>query len=292
MNQSRVDRIAKVFADRKRSRRQAVDQGGAGLAVEGVAVSVLPAAAAPEATPEATPDPTGAVGDRGPTMLFVQTYQAGTIAPVEGSAGRYTLTLEAGSGQTVYFSDRPDRIVGANPTSAFLEGLGFPDDNPPNAALVVETAPGEIDVAVVELFAPAYDPVGQGVTYEIEVLANWQSSLEMGFSEAPTDLAALAPNFGSAQLFIDDCPDADMTCHSDFVVRNPETARYYGTIGNAEHDGYCYSWGAVACLPCRPWFGSKLDAYRYWNEQCNQRFPDCYGHCAALNVCSSGLVCH
>jgi hypothetical protein len=34
------------------------------------------------------------------------------------------------------------------------------------------------------------------VTYEIEALANWQTSLELEFSEAPTDLTALAPSFG------------------------------------------------------------------------------------------------
>ena len=255
MDATRFDRIAKGFADRKLSRRQAVVQGG-------VPAATGPAAAAAQ---DAAPDP---------TMLFVQTYQAGTIAPVEGSAGRYTLTLEAGSGQTVYFSDRPDRVVGANPTSAFLEGLGFPDDNPPNAALVVETAPGEIDVAVVELFAPVYDPVGQGVTYEVEVLANWQSSLELGFTEAPTDLAALAPSFGSAHLFIDDCPDYTLECYTTDYSNN--YVRTHGTIGNEEHDGFCYSWRQWDCLPCTPWNRWEEDVQTYWGGVCNDRFWQCH----------------
>ena len=76
-------------------------------------------------------------------MLFIQSFQSGSVVPKDGAEGRYTLTLEQGLGHTIYFSDRPDRIVGAPRPPQFLEGLGFPDDNPPNAALVVETADGQ-----------------------------------------------------------------------------------------------------------------------------------------------------
>ncbi len=279
MNPNRFDRIAKVFADRKLSRRQAMIQGGAGLAASSLAASGLAAVSAQDATPEPATD----AADHGPTMLFLQTYQSGTIAPVEGAADRYTLTLEAGSGQTVYFSDRPDRIVGANPTAQFLEGLGFPDDNPPNAALVMETAPGVTDIAVVELFAPLYDPVSQGVTYEVEVLANWETSLELGFHEAPTDLAAMAPAFGAAQLFIDDCAHATLYCYNydDRVGRVYLTTDHgeYATIDNAEHDGFCYSWLSATCLPCTPWYSSYLDSNEYWGNVCRDRYRGCNYPC-------------
>ncbi len=285
MNATRFDRIARAFAGRKLTRRQAMIQGGTSLAASTLAASGLAAASAQDATPEPATD----AADHGPTMLFVQTYQSGTIAPVEGAADRYTLTLEAGSGQTVYFSDRPDRIVGASPTAAFLEGLGFPEDNPPNAALVVETAPGETDIAVVELFAPLYDPVSQGVTYEVEVLANWETSLELGFHEAPTDLAAMAPAFGAAQLFIDDCPDATMTCYTaNFDGRNYVE---HGTIDNAEHDGFCYRWGQMRCLPCTPWNQWGGDARTYWGRVCNARYAACEGQCAVTPICTSGFGC-
>src|SRR5215207_830875 len=215
----RFDRIAKLFAGRRLSRREALTTSGAGLAAASLgalaAAGLSPAATAQDATPPA-PDAEPNAG-HGPTMLFVQTYQSGSIVPTDGIDGRYTLTLEQGHGQTIYFSDRPDRIVGATDTPRFLEGLGFPADNPPNAALVVETAPGETDVAVVELFNPLYDPVSRGVTYEIEVLGNWQASLELALSEVPTDLAALAPSFGAAHLFIDDCPDEEVYCYSTFL---------------------------------------------------------------------------
>ena len=122
-------------------------------------------AQAQEATPVAT------AADHGPAMLFIQSFESGRIAPVEGGDGRYTVTLEHGLGETIYFSDRPDRIVGTDPTGAFLEGLGFTRDNPPNAALVMETAPGEPELAVVELFDPFYDRDAATVNYEVAALA-------------------------------------------------------------------------------------------------------------------------
>ena len=104
-------------------------------------------------------------------MMFVQTFKRGSVARRDGHDARYTVTLQDGVGATIFFSDRPDRIVGTTPTDQFLDGLGFLEDNPPNAAMVVETAPGETDIAVVELFNPVYDPETFGVTYDVEVLA-------------------------------------------------------------------------------------------------------------------------
>src|SRR5688500_2632610 len=199
MDASRFDAVSKLFARRRMSRRQALKQGGAGLAAAGLTAAGLTAAAAQEATPE--PATTDAEPET-PT-LFVQSFQSGTIAPTEGAEGRYTVTLEHGLGQTIYFSDRPDRIVGAMPTDRFLGVLGFPPDNPPNAALVVQQPTGATDVAVVELFDPVYDPAGPGVTYEVAVLAEWERTLELGVQETPADLAAVAPTFGAAHLFID-----------------------------------------------------------------------------------------
>ncbi len=156
MDPVRFDRISKFFADRKMSRRAAVIHGGTGLAAGALAsvglTSAIHAQDAP-ATPESDVAPE--IEAKTP-YLFVQSFQSGSITPTEGQDGTYTLTLEHGLGQTIYFADRPSRDVGAVPTPEFLDGLGFPEDNPPNAALVVETAPGETDIAVVELFNPNY----------------------------------------------------------------------------------------------------------------------------------------
>ena len=138
----------------------------------------------------------------------------------------------------------------------------------------METAPGETDVAVVELFNPLYDPVSQSVTYEVEVLGNWQAELDMEFHEAPTDLAALAPAFGSAQLFIDDCASGDIWCKSN------DGGIYPGaTYGRAAYDAEM-CWNYSLCQPCEPYGHTYPDycaGYTYWKNQCNAKFDSCGG---------------
>ena len=80
------------------------------------------------------------------------------------------MTLELGLGQTLYFGDRPSRDVGAVPTEQFLQGQGGADDNPPNAALVVDDGNGGTEIAVVELTNPLIDPSVPAVTYDVKVL--------------------------------------------------------------------------------------------------------------------------
>jgi hypothetical protein len=234
-----------------------------------------------------------------PELLFVQSFRAGAIAPIADADGRYTLTLEAGSGQTVHFSDRPDRVVGATPTPVFFDKLGFPDDNPPNAALVFEAAPGDVDVAVVELFSPVYDETTGGVTYEVVPLANWREELGVGLQEAPADLATLAPSLGTTHLFIDgayDCPDANIACHaygSDQVV---------GTIRGSWFNNFCARFlktGGTApvkfCVPCGTpknvlWDEQNRNAnlknvWAYWGSVCNETIPACNGNCRPSGWC-------
>ena len=76
--------------------------------------------AAQDATPEA-------MNDENTSYLFLQSFQSGSIVAKDGEADTFTLTLEQGLGQTIYFSDRPERIVGAvtivpaGPKSAHLD---------------------------------------------------------------------------------------------------------------------------------------------------------------------------
>jgi hypothetical protein len=276
MDATRFDSIAKFFAARRLSRRQALAQGGAGITAGALAaVGLTPAARAQEATPVAD-------GEQGPTMLFVQAFQSGGVTPAEGAEGRYTLTLEQGLGYTVYFSDRPDRIVGAHPTPTFLAGLGFPDDNPPNAALIVETEAGQTEIAVVELFNPSYDEATHTATYEVVVLGEWERAADMSFIETDADLAEVLPEFGAAHLFIDDCSDAEVWCSLDDGTN----------VGSFGVMGHCYSWGDATCLPCSPWYSSSTDARIYWDNRCETQFPACGGQCGAVNVCVDGHHCN
>ncbi len=269
MDAKRFDSVAKLFAGR-RSRRQVLAQAGTGLAAGALAATGL---AAPTRAQDATP----AAAEEGEKVmyLFLQAFQSGSVAPKEGAEGRYTLTLEQGLGQTIYFSDRPERVVGASPTPQFLEGLGFPDDNPPNAALVVETADGQTEIAVVELFSPAYDEATRTATYEVAVLEEWEASLEMGFHQTPADLAAFGDRFGAAHLFIDDCADEEIACYLNEGVSGSGSTEYVGSLGV---QGFCYNY--LRCEPCTPGGHVKSDAcmsFRHWRDACSASFSQCAG---------------
>jgi hypothetical protein len=259
MDASRFDAVARLFANRRRA------QGASGRH------ALAQSSAGPAAAPQA---------ESGPTMLFLQAFRAGGVVPREGSEGRYTLTLEQGLGHTVYFSDRPHRVVGATPTPQFLAGLGFPEDNPPNAALVVEGTGGETEIAVLALYAPAYDEATHTATYEAEVLRGWQRSVAEGFVEATADLAARLPAFGAAHLFIDDCPGGAISCSVG--------GQWVGDIPGAEFGGYCYAADAGRCLPCDPWYTWQMMAEDHWRNQCNVRFAACNGACSVAGV---GFAC-
>lgn len=96
--------------------------------------------------------------------LFVQ--NASAVSLQDG-----VLTLKGIAGDTLYFSDRPDRIVGRVTTGAFVEHWGTGDDSfkadPPNAVLAVLAQPEPQDIAVV-LREPRL--VGDDLVYDVEVL--------------------------------------------------------------------------------------------------------------------------
>lgn len=239
MDATRFDTLAKLFAGRF-SRRRSLGRGQ------------FTPAQAQHATPAADRD--------GPTMLYIQSFQAGSVVPKDGADGRYTLTLESGLGHTVFFSDRPDRIFGSMPSPRFLAELGFPADNPPNAALVVDVADGQTEVAVLELFDPTYDEASRTATYEVAVLAEWEreggQSDDATFSESTADLADLLPTFGAAHLFIDDYTSAQAV-------------------------GVCYSAGCGACYACAS-STDGLVCYESGGISCHPDFA-----CESLDDCQT-----
>jgi hypothetical protein len=156
-----------------------------------------PSGGSPQATP--TDDEDEATG----SDLFVQTFRAGTLTPDPDASGTYTLSLEGSLGQTVYFSDRPARRVGVIPTPVLLEQLGFTPADPPNAALVAQTAVGE-DILVVELMNPRYDEAAETLAYDVRLLADYAGSglADLAARQADDQFAA---SFTTAHLFIDGC---------------------------------------------------------------------------------------
>jgi hypothetical protein len=271
MRQHAIDLVARMLGNRS-TRRTAIAGWAAGLAVAASTRALLPVGGA-----DATPARAGGAG-ADPEFLFVQTFQAGSWAPKPGDEGTYLLTLSGRAAQTVYFSDRPERIVGTVPTLRFLEALGFTPANPPNAALVAETDAGE-DILVVELFSPVYGEDfgpdgGLTLTYEARVLADYADAGLAHLAARQQD-GALPSTFGPASLFIDDCADASVEC----VFRGGGVDAFVGSIGPI---GYCWHWSEFCCQPCQSTDGS------YWAAQCNATFAQCDGGCVVTNTCLIG----
>ena len=99
--------------------------------------------------------------------LFVQTAQS---VSTEGD----TLTLRGVTPSTLYFSDRPQRVVGHMTTADFVDLWAIGDNSfetdPPNAVLAFLEAGAEVpDDAVVVLKEPNLDGAGD-LSYSIDVL--------------------------------------------------------------------------------------------------------------------------
>ena len=263
------DQISQHFSERRLSRRAAL---GTGLAAGAAAMTGVGTTAAQDATPVATPEGTALAPE--PTELFVQAFRSGSIAPATGEFGTHTVTLAQGMGQTIVFADRPSRNVSTTPTPAFLAGLGFDADNPPNAAMLLDAGGGVTDIAVVELYNPTYDEATHTATYDIAVLANWQNDLELGFQEEPLDLSNVVADFGVAHLFIDGCPST-LPCawwndgHPDVkgYLQDVPATRWWDRGGKCIPDGTAET--------------RTLDeVYAYWATRCNEAIPACEGRCA------------
>lgn len=273
MDNARFDRLT-VSLGAKLTRRRALAMGAASVAAAGLAHAAGPAIAQ-DATPEAQ------VTEH-PAFLFVQLADSGTWEPKPGEDGVYLLTLAGTGEQTLYFSDRPDRIVGTVPTDQFLDALGFTPVEPPNAAVVVTTPDGTRDVLVVELFNPVYtrtfgDNGEEFLTYEAIVLNSYTGeALEEWVPQADDD--QLPSEFTDVSLFIDDCADLSGCYKWDEHRWNKI---YMGEIPGGPY-GRCYNWGEARCRPCE-----HDDSY--YDLLCLQ-VPECdFGNCFTDNCFNFGL---
>jgi hypothetical protein len=199
------------------------------------------------------------------STLFVQTAAGGTFlpntmaTPEVGVHGDYLLTLSGHPGQTIGFSDRPQRNFGEIDTTTFLATLGFRPENPPNAALVVSTPAGEDDVLVLELLNPTYDDDADLLIYEANILGEYAGENLAPVADRQQD-QELASEFAHASLFIDDCPDADpLDCFAGC-----------SRVGNLGNRGMCWNWGAFQCQPCGGgWIGAAAECDNTFPAQCN-----------------------
>jgi hypothetical protein len=267
MDPVRFDRWTKLLTTRW-TRRRAIAAGSAGIAATTLLATGRGPAIAQEATPSASPvatpafpaDPHPSADNvtTDPEYLFVQPFDAGTWAPKAGADGVYLLTLTGVAADTTYFSDRPARDTGLAETQAFLDGLGFGVANPPNAAIVAQTASGEQDVLVIELMNPVYEADAATLTYEAKILPNYGKRGLAHLAQQQVDYE-LAPSFGEGSLFIDDCPDIIESCFSQESNPGCISINYIGnqTVGQCWQDLTCK---ATNCTET--------------NSQCDISFPD------------------
>jgi hypothetical protein len=109
--------------------------------------------------------------DRHPAVDEIEAMFVQTAASAEGHPGR--LILRGMSPSTLYFSDRPQRVVGHITNQQFIdlwaEGDNSFYDDPPNAVLAfVEDGDERPDDVVVMLLEPTL--IGDEMTYTVHVL--------------------------------------------------------------------------------------------------------------------------
>lgn len=181
-------------------------------------------------------------------FMFVQTAESGTFDVQPNGAG-FKLTLRGVSPQTVYFSDRPERVAGGVANKAFLDGLGFSNENPPNAAIVLtEPKSADSDVIVVTLANPVYDAVAQTLVYDAKPLKNTEGT-GLAFWGKRSD-KALPSSFSKVSVFIDDCPDGPVRCYGNYEYGGQRKCRTAcGVL--SKKVGYCWSITHPTCAPCR-----------------------------------------
>ena len=264
MDAQTFDAFARQFSHIRATRRATAGALVAGL----TSVAFGRAVAAQDATP--SPE------DGHQEFLFVQLAEQGSWLPSPNEEDVFLLTLTGATSQIVFFSDRPQRIVGSAPASQVFAALGFTPGNAPNAAIVAQDENGERDVLVVELFDPILSQEfgsEQAVTivYKARVLDEsagnnldeWQLSQQDD---------RLTHDFTNVSLFIDDCPDL-VWCNG-YHRNDDNDTRSMGAVPNGPI-GTCWDPNYWECNPC-----DGNDSL-YYDELCNRTYPDCNVTCQA-----------
>lgn len=270
MDPTRFDRLT----------RRAALVGGGALA-SAAALGFGSHARAQDATPVASPSvsPPAAPGSSDPEadFLFVQVAPSATWAAKSGEDGTFVLTLAGHDGQTVYFSDRPERLVGVGSTQNLIANLGFTPADPPNAAIVA----GE-EVLVVELLNPNYDATTGTLTYEAVPLAPENAAEGLAHLANQQTDADLPSDLGPASLFIDS-PQEECGEYDDCYYYDGTNWQSAGPIPGGPYDS-CWNYLDFTCSTCH---GVN---YGWVVDQCNANYPNT---CAASkeNSCADAGTC-
>jgi hypothetical protein len=140
---------------------------------------------------------------KAPSTLFASDGHSGTLVPVAGSPGEYTLTVKGVHPNVLYFLDRPGNEVGAMPLQRMLDSFfKKPGVDAPNAAInaIVPQQGDHQSLMGVKLLSAKYDAGRKQVTYRIR--ASKQGPPERR-EHGRTDVT-LPASFMHPSLYIDD----------------------------------------------------------------------------------------
>jgi hypothetical protein len=200
MQGSRFDAFTRWTA-RRSTRRTAVTQAGAGVAAAfGLARLGSRPVMAQVANPVTEASPAAAVPV---SLLYVQYAGPTTLTP--GSGDVHTLTMTGVRPQTLYFSDRPNRIAGAEPTAAFVDGFAQAfADSAPNASLIghFERGGHQEEAVVLTLRSATYDAAASTLTYEVTLL-DAERITDVAFEQEPLTVLDTTHTYAEASLLID-----------------------------------------------------------------------------------------
>lgn len=147
-----------------------------------------------------------------PQDLFALDAKEGTLTPVAGKPGVFSLVLEGVRGRAIFFTDRPAREVGTVVVRRMLQNL-FADDSPdPNAAINVAAAGRGRLMMGVELLGWHLDVRDRRLALRVRHLP--QGGRTIGDVREDT---ILPRTFGDTSVFIDDCCSVTSTA----TVFNP-----------------------------------------------------------------------
>ena len=142
----------------------------------------------------------------GATFLFIQGAQSGSVSEVNATTS--TLELNNVSDKTIFFSDRPDRIVGSANTTDFIGNWSIGENNfaldPPNAALILDDEV-QRHLAVIELFNPEYNQEANTLKFDITAV-----------NATTTGHVGIPSEFGQSSMVID---GAYTPIHTDEITQ-------------------------------------------------------------------------
>ena len=137
-------------------------------------------------------------------LLFIQDAESAiTVQHPGDDSNRYTITLNDVAKDTLYFSDRPNRLTGYMSTEDFAvmwhTGANSFSDDPPNTVIKF-VSDGQSYVSIIELQTISYDESNNTLIYEIEVL----DEIDLSHIRDAKAVNKLPEKMNDVTLFIDD----------------------------------------------------------------------------------------